>query len=59
MKVITDRRNLYATLSVVAIILTGVLLLTQKMETATLCSGLTVVALILRTGKAGCWLRRW
>lgn len=47
MKVIKNRRNLYATLSVVAIILTVLLLLTQKMETATLCSGLTVAALIL------------
>lgn len=47
MKAIKDRRNLYATLSVVVILLTVLLLITQKMETATLCSGLTAVALIL------------
>lgn len=47
MKVIKNRRNLYAALSVAAILLTVLLLITQKTEAAIICGGLTAVALFL------------
>ena len=47
MKAIKNRRNLYAALSVAVILLTGLFLITQKMEAAIACGALTAVALIL------------
>jgi hypothetical protein len=46
-KAIKDRRNLYAALSVAAMLLTVLLLIKQKMEAAIACGGLTAVALML------------
>jgi hypothetical protein len=46
-KAIKNRRNLYAALSVAVIILTVLLLVTEKTEAAIACGGLTAVALIL------------
>ena len=47
MKAIKNRRNRYAALSVVAILLTVLFIVTQKPEAAIACGGLTAVALIL------------
>jgi len=46
-KAIKDRRNLYAAFSVAVMLLTMLLLITQKTETAITCGGLTAAALIL------------
>jgi hypothetical protein len=46
-KAIKNKRNLYAALSVAAIVLTVMLLITQKMEAAIACGGLTTAALFL------------
>lgn len=47
MKAIKDRRNIYAALSAAVILLTVLLLVTEKMEAAIACGGLTAVALFL------------
>lgn len=47
MKKIKNRRNLYAALSVTVMLLTVLLLITQKTEAAIICGGLTAVALFL------------
>ena len=47
MKSIKNRRNIYAALSAAVILLTVLLLITQKTEAAITCGGLTAVALIL------------
>jgi hypothetical protein len=46
-KSIKYRRNVYAALSVAVILLTVLLLVTQKMEASALCGGLAAVALFL------------
>lgn len=47
MKKIKNRRNLYAALSVTVMLLTVLLLITQKTEVAIICAGLTAAALFL------------
>lgn len=47
MKSIKNRRNIYAALSAAVILLTVLLLITQKTEAAITCGGLTAVALIM------------
>lgn len=47
MKSIKNRRNIYAALSAAIILLTVLLLITQKTEAAITCGGLTAVALIM------------
>lgn len=47
MKEIKNRRNLYAALSVAVMLLTVLLLITQKTEAAIICGGLTAAALFL------------
>ncbi len=47
MKEIKNRRNLYAALSVAVMLLTVLLLITQKTEAAIICAGLTAAALFL------------
>lgn len=47
MKAIKYRRNLYAALSLAVMLLTVLLILTQKIEAAIACGGLTAAALIL------------
>ena len=47
MKAIKDRRNLYAAFSVAVMLLTVLLIITQKTEAAITCVGLTAAALIL------------
>jgi len=46
-KSIKNRRNIYAALSAAVILLTVLLLITQKTEAAITCGGLTAVALIM------------
>ena len=47
MKAIKDRRNVYAAFSVAVMLLTVLLIITQKTEAAITCVGLTAAALIL------------
>ena len=47
MKAIKDRRNLYAAFSVAVMLLTMLLLITQKTEATIICGGLTAVVLFL------------